>query len=133
MILYPSFTKYSLILVKDKKIIYSSDKSGLEPLLECIQKYNNLKNCRLYDKVIGLAAAKLIVYANMFSSIITRVCSKKAKYLLEKRGVEIKTKKIVNYIFASNRSSLCPFELKAQQIKNEKLFFEHIEMHLDRG
>lgn len=122
----PNFAKYSLALIKNNKIIYSSDKSGLRPLVECINKYKSkLKNCTLYDKVIGLAAAKLIVYSGMFSSVITKVISKLAlDYLRDKINLEYES--LTENILNNEKTSICPMELKAKEL-DDTSFINHIK------
>ncbi len=70
--LKPDFTKYSLALIQGDKIIYSSQSNGLKPLWDCLEKYRQAKGkFILFDKVMGLAAAKLIVYSKIISEIQT--------------------------------------------------------------
>lgn len=126
------FTKYSSVLIKDNQIIYSSDKSGLRPLLDCIKKYQSqFQNCTLYDKVVGLAAARLIVYSKMISLVITQVSSKSAQELLVKNNIKIKTQNIVENILTKDKSFICPMELKAQIIDDNNLFFLQIKNKLN--
>lgn len=128
--LKPNFKKYSLVLIKDNEIIYSSNKSGLKPLIGCVKKYGSkFKGCILYDRVIGLAAARLIVYSKIISKVISQVSSKTAKELLKKNGIELITKNIVNNILTKNKQSICPMEVKAMEIKNNKSFFLRISKH----
>ncbi|MBU1204463.1 MAG: DUF1893 domain-containing protein [Nanoarchaeota archaeon] len=125
--LSPNFKKYSLALIKDNNIVFSSDKSGLRPLIECIKEYKSkFKDCILHDKVVGLAAARLIVYSNMISLVISDVASKPTGELLNKNNVIIKAQKIVDNILTKDKSAICPMELKAQRIDNNKDFFSEI-------
>jgi hypothetical protein len=121
------FEKYSLVLLKDDKIIYTSNKPGLRPILTCV-KENRLKfeNCILYDKVIGLAAARLIVYSDIVSSVITPVISKSAKELLIKNKIEIESGKVVKNILNKEKTKTCPMELKAKRINNDEEFFQEL-------
>jgi len=74
--LKPDFTKYSLALVQGDIIIFSSQKRGLKPLWDCLENYRQTKESFiLYDKVIGLAAAKLVVYSGIISEIRTLLIS----------------------------------------------------------
>jgi len=83
--LKPDFSKYSLALVQGDKIIYSSDDSGLTPLWDCLEKYRQAKDkFILFDKVIGLAAARLVVYSGIIAAIHTRLISQPAKQLLKR-------------------------------------------------
>jgi len=118
------FTKYSLVLIKDDNTIFSSDKSGLRPLIECVRKYKSKFNkCTLHDKVVGLASARLIVCFDGISLVISNVISESANELLSKNKIKIETKKIVKNILNKDKSSICPMELKAQIIENNEKFF----------
>lgn len=122
------FTKYSLVLIKDKEILFSSKESGLRPLLECIIQHKpKLRGCTLYDKVIGLASARLILHSNFVSSVYTGVISESAQKLLQNSGVRINTQKTVKNILNKDKTNICPMEIKAQVIKGNSQFF--YELH----
>ena len=123
----PDFAKYSLALIKDDEIIFSSDKSGLSPLIECVDKYKSkVKDCILHDKVIGLAAAKIIVHSKMISGIAAKICSKPAIDLLKKNRIKITSQIIVDNILNNDKSNICPMESKAMDFEDNGLFFSEI-------
>lgn len=123
----PDFAKYSLALIKDDEIIFSSDKSGLRPLIECVDGHKSkIKDCILHDKVIGLAAAKIIIYSGMISKIISRVSSKSAIELLKKNNIKITPQIIVDNILNSDKLNICPMESKAMAFKDNGLFFSEM-------
>ena len=125
--LSPDFTKYSLALIKDNNIVFSSDKSGLRPLIECIKECKSkFKDCILHDKVVGLAAARLIVYSDMISLVITDIASKPAEELLNKNNVILNAQKIVDNILTKDKSAICQMELKAQLKEDNHEFFLEI-------
>jgi hypothetical protein len=108
------FEKYSLALIQDDKIIFSSDRHGLKPLMDCLENYSQVKEkLTLHDKVIGLAAAKLIVYSGIISCVHTPLASKPAKKFLEEYGIKLYAKKIVANILKKDKSSICPGEIIA--------------------
>jgi hypothetical protein len=112
--LKPDFTKYSLALIQGDKVIYSSQSNGLKPLWDCLENFRQTKNSFiLYDKVIGLAAAKLIVYSKIISEIQTLLVSQPAKKFLEENGIKVETKKTVANILTQDRRSICPGEIIA--------------------
>ena len=128
MVLAPDFTKYSLALIKDDKIIFSSKKSSLKPLIECIKRYKlKFKGCVLHDKIIGLAAARLIIHSKMIKLAFGCIVSKPAKDLLEKNGIKINTQEIVNNILNKNEDGICPMEKKAIEIKDDVLFLSEMD------
>lgn len=122
------FKKYSLVLTKDDKIVYSSDKSGLRPIIECINNFKlKDKDCVLYDKVIGLAAARIIVYSDIISSVYTPIISKSANSLLIKSNIGVNAQKIVENILNKDKTDVCPMELRAETIEDNKDFFLDIK------
>lgn len=123
-----NFEKHSLILVKDGKIIHSSGKSGLRPLVECIQKFKGkVDDCVLCDKVVGLAAARLIVYSHMVSMVITETASEYAVDLIKKNNMGIKAKNVVENILNKEKSSVCPMEKKALETEDNEQFFKNFK------
>jgi hypothetical protein len=112
--LKPDFTRYSLALVDENKIIFFSEGHGLKPLWDCLENYRqSKKSLILYDKVIGLAAAKLVVYSGIISQIQTLLVSQPAKKYLEENNIQIKAKNTVDNILTKNRQSICPGEIIA--------------------
>lgn len=123
------YTKYSLVLVHSDKIIFSSSKSGLRPLIECIEYCKQHKpgsDCTLYDKVIGLAAARLIVHSGLISLVNTPVMSKEAKKLLAENGIKASAEKIVERILNNERTGVCPMEQRAEKTTDNKAFYESL-------
>lgn len=126
-------TTYSLVLIKNQKVIYRSRASGIRPLVYCVQKHSSdLQNCTLYDKVVGLAAAKIIVYSQMISHVFTPVVSEKARALLQKNKINLQAQKIVPHILKRNRESICPLEIQALNIDDHELFFQKIKKSLKK-
>tara|TARA_Y100000310_G_C20550112_1_gene747636 strand:- start:592 stop:990 length:399 start_codon:yes stop_codon:yes gene_type:complete len=119
----PDFSKYSLALVSDGKVVFSSLKSGLRPLFECVNEFRGKsEGCEVHDKVVGLAAARLIVYSGMIKGVCTLTCSKLAEELLKKEGVELSAENIVDNILTGDKTNVCPMEVKAIGISNEEFY-----------
>jgi len=112
--LKPDFTRYSLALVQGDKIIYSSQGNGLKPLWDCLEDYRHeKKSLILHDKVIGLAAAKLVSYSGIISAIQALLVSQPAKIYLEENHIKIEAKITVANILTKDRRSICPGEIIA--------------------
>ncbi|MDD5177812.1 MAG: DUF1893 domain-containing protein [Candidatus Nanoarchaeia archaeon] len=116
------FKIYSLVLIKENNVIFSSKESGLKPLVECITKTKNQKDCLLYDKVIGLAAAKLIVYSKIVSRVKTPLASIPAKEFLEKNKITLEAEDIIENILDKTKTRICPMEEKSKVLSPENLF-----------
>ena len=124
----PDFKQYTLKLLKDTYTIYTSDKPGLRPLYDCITKYKGEFNgCILHDKIIGVAAARLILYSDMISEIHTKICSMGAKQILMDAGIMVKAEEVVDVILNNNKSSQCPMEAKALAMDNNQRFYAHMK------
>ncbi len=117
----------SLVLVKDDKIIFESDKSGLRPLLMCLDelkdKYSGEDGFTLYDKVIGLAAARLIICSKAINKVVTPVVSKNALALLKDEGLEVEYDELVENILNRDKTGICPMEKKAESMDNNEDFY----------
>jgi len=118
---------YSLILKKSSRILYRSTQTGLRPLVECIEKNKGKKGCTLYDKIIGLAAAKLIVYSGMIKTVSTSVASLSAIQFLKEYQIEVQPLATVSSILNQKHNDVCPFEKKAQTIHDPIEFYETIK------
>jgi len=116
----------TLVLSDEKgRVIFSSENHGLRPLLECVQKFKGFKNCNLKDKVIGLAAARIIVYSGIISAVETLVCSDSAKELLEKNNVKVNAETFVANILNNEKTRICPMEkMSISATDNKEFYFE---------
>ncbi len=131
--LKPDFTKYSLALVEEGRIVYSSGESGLRPLWECLKKYRQTgKNFILFDKVIGLAAARLVADARIISRIETLMASAPAKKILEENNILLNARQIVPHILTKDRKATCPGEIIAMNSAATAEFLKKIEAMLNR-
>jgi len=109
---------FTLILKKGADILFSSKKKHLRPLVECINSLmGDVDGCVLYDKVVGLAAAKLIVYSGFIAKVYTDAISEKAGDYLAHNCVLIEAKKIIEKVMNNDKSCQCPMEKKAEEMK----------------
>ncbi|MFH1398827.1 MAG: DUF1893 domain-containing protein [Candidatus Woesearchaeota archaeon] len=120
----------TLILTHNNQTIFSSNLQGLRSLYQLTQKYTDkLQNAQLYDKVVGLAAAKLIVYSQAISEVTTEVCSQPALDFLKIHNIGIKTKLVVQNILTLDKKAICPMELKAMEIVSPADFYKATKHH----
>lgn len=117
----------SLRLYKDTFIIFESNEKGLKPLLECVSNYNSNKKCFLYDKIIGLGAAKIIVYSKMIIQVTAGTITYSAKTLLEKNKIIVVSDNIVKRIMNKDKTDLCPFEKKAVEIFDNEEYYNEVK------
>lgn len=100
----------TFILVKSGEILKKSDNRGLKPILEIYNKEKNLlKNSTIADRVIGKAAAMLLIDAEI-QSLYAEVISNHALEILNKTQIEFDYSNLVDEIKNRDRSDTCPME-----------------------
>ncbi|PKN19622.1 MAG: hypothetical protein CVU71_04410 [Deltaproteobacteria bacterium HGW-Deltaproteobacteria-6] len=115
----PELANCSLALIDGDKIIYTASGAGLAPLWECLEKFRDSGGrFTLFDKVVGLAAARLIVYSGIIESVLTPLASQPAKQFLEENGVRISADQVVANILRKDKSAICPGEIMAMGTDN---------------
>ena len=125
--LTPDFTRYSLALFHEGRIIFYSEKGGLRPLAECIRACRGrFSGCELHDRVIGLAAAKLVVVSGMIVRVITRTASAPAMAFLEEKAIPLTAGEVVPRILNREKSAPCPMEQKAETTADPETLFREL-------
>jgi hypothetical protein len=125
--LTPDFTRYSLALFHEGRIIFYSEKGGLRPLVECIRACRGrFSGCELHDRAIGLAAAKLVVVSEMIDRVITRRASSRAVAFLDQHSVPLSVEEVVPIILNREKTAPCLMEQKAEATEDPEMFFREI-------
>ncbi len=110
-----SFEKFlasgdSLHIYQGGKLIFTSDKSGLIPLLEYIDKLSSChQQVNIFDKIMGNGAALLSVLANC-QKVYSPFGSQLATSTLDKYGISYHIEHIVPYIRKTPEGEMCPME-----------------------
>lgn len=106
------------LLVYQKGNITFQDEHGIKPLLIQIDK-KGLKKAVVVDKVIGKAAALLMVYGKV-KQVHTDIIAKDAITVFEKYKIKYSYNKVVDYILNVKKDGLCPMEQKVKNIDSPK-------------
>jgi len=128
--LMPDFTRYSLALLEGGQILYCAGGSGLRPLWDALEKFQGRSGLILHDKVIGLAAAMLIVRSAIIAEIHTKVASRPAEEFLEKNGMILHAADVAANILTRDQSAICPGEIIALGCPNTDEFIKSIRAFL---
>lgn len=128
--LMPDFTRYSLALLKDGQIVYCAGGGGLRPLWDALEKFQGRSGLILHDKVIGLAAAMLIVRSGIVAEIHTKVASRPAVAFLEKNGIVLHAAELSANILTRDQSAVCPGEIIALGCPDADEFIKSIREFL---
>ncbi len=128
--LIPDFTRYSLALLEGDHLIYSSKGSGLRPLWDALEKYSDKSGLILHDKVMGLAAARLIGRSGVIAEVYTIVVSLPAEQFLKDRGIRLSAFDVAANILTHDKSTICPGEIIALNTSEPDAFYQKIKAML---
>ena len=100
----------SLVIVKKGKVIFETKKQGISGFLQAIDKLNkNLVAASAADKIVGVAAAMLCVYAGV-DSVFALTISEEGIRVLEDNNIAYLFEKKVSNILNRSKNDVCPFE-----------------------
>ena len=116
----------TLRVYKDDKLLFSSSKDRLLPLLEYIDRFAPYHHqVVILDKIMGNAAALLSVKASC-QEVYSPLGSQLAVKALDKYGIKYHLTKIVPYIQKPDGEDMCPME-KLSMNKGPEEFYETIK------
>lgn len=120
-------TGLSLIVYRNGEAIFFSRSSGISPHLEAIKKVGReaLRGTVVADKIVGRAAALLILYAGS-AEVHSMIVSSGGRELLEGRGVKLEFNWETPSINVRDGVILCPFERMVQGISDPEEAYEKI-------
>ncbi len=101
---------YTLVVVKDGDIIFTSKEKGIKPMYNLIKDMKEeAKGSSIADKVIGRGAALLSTYVKI-KEVFGEVVSKEAVEVLEENNIAYSFSIICDYIKNRDKTGLCPIE-----------------------
>lgn len=116
----------STIVVVGGENIYTSKERGVKPLLFLLkEKKEFLKGASVADKVIGKAAALLMVLGEI-KEVHTLIISEPAIKVFEKHNIPCFYDKKVTRIVNRTGDGLCPMETLCLDVENPQEAFERI-------
>jgi len=116
----------TLQVYEDDRLLFSSSKDRLLPLLEYIDRFvPRHQQVVILDKIMGNAAALLSIKAGC-QKVYSPLGSQLATKTLDKHGIKYHLVKIVPYIQKPGRQDMCPME-KLSINKEPEEFYEVIK------
>lgn len=117
----------SLLIYSGEEAIYSSSEGGVMPLLQAIGLLGleRLRGSVVADKVIGKAAALLIIYFQA-SEAHASLISYEAREVFMKRGLKHSYRKEAPHILNRDGSDICPFEKLVMDIYDPEEAYRRI-------
>ncbi len=108
----------SLMIYKDGVLLFESDLGGIRPHLKAINEHRgDLEGTLMVDKILGRAAAFLVVYSNA-AEAITNIVSTPGKQVLEANHLKFSYREEVAHIKMKDGVIFCPFESMVQGISD---------------
>jgi hypothetical protein len=95
--------------------VYTADGRGIAPLMSIIEKAGSLGGFTVCDKVIGSAAAYLMIEAGV-SEAYAKTASKRAVKLFASHNVVFSYSELTDFIKNRAGDGLCPMEKTALQM-----------------
>ena len=116
---------FSLVIVKKEKVIFETKESGIKGFLQAIENLDkNLVESSVADKIVGVAAAMLCVYAGV-SSVFAKTISDQGIKVLKDNNIVCIFEKVVSNIMNRNKTDVCPFEKQAiASINSEEAYMK---------
>ena len=100
----------SLVIVKKGKVIFETKRQGINGFLQAIEKLDkNLVATSAADKIVGVAAAMLCVYAGV-TSVFALTISEQGIKVFEANNIAYRFEKKVPNILNRDKKDACPFE-----------------------
>jgi len=123
----PNFKDYSLAMFCGGRRVFRSSEAGLKPLVEWLEIYRGkYRGCLLHDKIVGLAAAKLIVYSGLTSAVAAAVASAPAKSFLQAHEIPCHAALWVDNILTGDGTAISPEEVIALETDDRDDFLKKI-------
>lgn len=124
-------TENSLMIYKNGELIFESNLKGIRPHLKAINELgSSLEGSLMVDKILGRAAAFLVVYSKA-AEAMTVVLSTPGKRVLEKYRVKFSYQEEVPHIKMENGVIYCPFERMVQGIEDPDEAYKAIIEKMD--
>ena len=124
-------TGNSLMIYKNGELFFESSQKGIRPHLKAINELgSSLEGSLMVDKILGRAAAFLVVYSKA-AEAMTVVLSTPGKRVLEKYRVKYCYREEVPHIKMENGVIYCPFERMVQGIEDPDEAYKAIIEKMD--
>lgn len=96
-------------VIADRDRVMTSRARGIAPLLERAERSERLDGAFVADRIIGKAAAMLLIPMRV-ASVYGQVMSREAEALLSANGIEVEYGALTDHIINRSGDGLCPME-----------------------
>ena len=106
----------SLMIYKNGELLFECDLGGIRPHLKAINEHGDaLEGTLMVDKILGRAAAFLVIYSKAAEAIAV-IVSTSGRQVLEANHLKFSYREEVPHIKMKNGVIFCPFESMVQGI-----------------
>ena len=112
-------------------VIFRSSESGLKPLMDWMYSGNNYMGFMVADKIVGRAAAFIII-AMGIREVYAEVISESAKKLLENNQISVTAETVVPEILNADKTDVYPLDKAVEGIENAADALMPIELAIVR-
>ncbi len=117
----------TLAIVKEGRVLFESDSSGIRGLLQAIEKLGKeMAGSSVADKVVGRAAALLLAHSSV-REVYASVLSREGLKVLEENHIKIEHENLVQIILDQTGKKICPFEKFSSEIKSLDAAYEQLK------
>ena len=116
-------------VIKTSDAVLTSNKSGIDPIIEWLVNGYHLKDAIVADKIIGKAAALLYVLADV-KVIHADIMSERALVILNKYKITSYYDKLVPLIINRQGNGQCPMEEAVEDIDDPNLAYDVLKHKL---
>jgi hypothetical protein len=110
----------TLVVVKSGEVLFRTRNHRITGFLDAIGELGErLEGASLADRVAGKAVAFLCAYARI-KSVYASVLSKKAQTVFTQYKISVHWKDLVDNVLNANKTSVCPFEKKAEKMSSSE-------------
>lgn len=114
----------ALVIAKNGSIIFETERHGISGLLDAIEHHRKaIKNASVADKVMGRAAALLLVYSDVVAAFAV-TASDSGIQTLQDHNVYFEYDKCVQRIIDCEEKDFCPFEKLTTNISDPQKAYE---------
>jgi len=115
---------YSIVVVKNKKTLFTKTGEGVKPILETIEELGErMHDTVVGDRVLGKASALLCRYSKV-KGVYSPQATKTAIALLIIGGIPCQVDKVIPFIQNKSRAGYCPFEKMLEDVDSSEMAYK---------
>lgn len=127
-----ALSNYSLVVIKDKQIIFSSTLDRLTPIIKAIRQCDQeLTGSLVFDRVVGKAAALLLISVEI-ASVHSLIGSQQAVETLTRYRIPFIFEKIIPIVLNNAGTGPCPLEKLASNKTPEEFYCHFFKSSSDK-